>query len=237
MERLQKTLARAGVASRRKAEELIAQGCVRVNGLVVKQLGVQVDPGSDRIEVDGVPVRLDPTLTYLMLNKPAGVVSTRSDPQDRLTVIDLLPQKYKHLHPVGRLDADTEGLLLLTNDGEFTHRLTHPRHEVTKRYRAVVQGTVQPNDIRKLSDGVQLDDGTTAPCSVRVVRRGKDRTWVDLELHEGRNRQVRRMLKAVGFPVLKLKRTRVGGLTLRDLPLGSFRLLTRHEVKMVTGNG
>jgi 23S rRNA pseudouridine2605 synthase len=170
-----------------------------------------------------------------MLNKPAGCVSTRSDPQRRPTILDLLPQEFRHLHPVGRLDADTEGLLLLTNDGTFTHRLTHPRHGITKTYRAFVKGAVTPMSLVRLRRGLLLDDGPTAPCRARIIAQSAKSSEVELELHEGRKRQVRRMLAGIGHPVLALRRTRVGGVALGNLPRGAFRRLTPPELTRLRG--
>lgn len=230
MERLHKALARAGVASRRKAEALIAAGRVRVNGALVTGPGVQIDPAHDLIEVDGHPLPPASARTYLMLNKPAGVVSTRADERGRKTVMELLPAQLRHLHPVGRLDADTEGLLLLTDDGALTYRVTHPRHAMTKTYRATVQHRVEPATIERLAAGVLLEDGPTAPCRARLVRSARASSEVELILHEGRKRQVRRMLATLGHPVVRLRRVRVAGLTLGALKPGEFRLLTAREV-------
>jgi 23S rRNA pseudouridine2605 synthase len=223
-ERLQKVLARHGVGSRRACEELISAGRVAVNGEVA-DLGRRVDPSLDRVTVDGTPIGVRPGLVYYLLNKPAGVVSTASDPQGRPTVMDLVPDQTR-VHPVGRLDADTEGLLLLTNDGELTFHLTHPRFGVEKEYLVVVEGAPKRGILRHLREGVLLDDGPTAPARVALVAPNALRITV----HEGRNRQVRRMCEAVGHPVRRLVRTRIGPLRVGGLAPGEWRQLAPHEV-------
>jgi 23S rRNA pseudouridine2605 synthase len=224
-ERLQKVLARTGFGSRRKCEELIDDGRVTVNG-VVAILGQRVDTDHDRVEVDGIPVGVRQGLVYYLLNKPRGVVTTASDPQGRPTVIDLLPLEPR-VFPVGRLDADTEGLLLLTNDGDLTHRLTHPSFGVEKEYLVEVEGTPSPGALRRLREGVELEDGLTAPAQASLVPPHTLR----ITIHEGRNRQVRRMCKAVGHPVVRLVRTRIGPLAERRLAPGEWRPLTLAEVR------
>jgi len=228
-DRLQKVLARAGIGSRRQSEDLIADGRVTVNG-VVAVLGRRVDPTRDRIELDGVTVVVRTDLVYYLLNKPAGHVSTTSDPQGRPTVVDLVPSEPR-VHPVGRLDADTEGLLLLTNDGELTQLVTHPSHGVAKTYLAVVEGTPTPAEVRALREGIELDDGLTAPARVRVVQDREADAAIELVIHEGRNRQVRRMCEAIGHPVTRLVRTRIGPLADRRLAPGEWRPLQQAEVR------
>jgi 23S rRNA pseudouridine2605 synthase len=230
-ERLQKVLARAGFGSRRAAEALIADGRVTVNGEVA-QLGRRVDPDGDRIAVDGVRAVVRDDLVYYVLNKPRQVVTTAHDPQGRRTVLDLVPAEPR-VFPVGRLDYETEGLLVLTNDGELANLLTHPRHGVDKEYLAEVEGTPSPAAIRRLREGVELDDGRTAPAEARVVQARDGGTTAALELvvHEGRNRVVRRMCEAVGHPVRRLVRTRIGSLRDPRLQPGSWRHLDRQEVR------
>jgi 23S rRNA pseudouridine2605 synthase len=228
-ERLQKVLARAGLGSRRVCEELIADGRVTVDGEVA-QLGRRVDPDRDAVALDGVPVVVRDDLVYYLLNKPTGAVSTASDPEGRATVVDLVPETPR-VYPVGRLDYDTEGLLLLTNDGELTHLLTHPRFGVVKTYLAEVEGDPSPAAIRTLREGVALDDGVTAPARVTVVQRRGATSAVELGIHEGRNRQVRRMCDAVGHPVVRLVRTRIGPLRDGSLKPGRWRALTPAEVR------
>lgn len=233
-ERLQKVLAHAGVASRRHAEELISAGAVTVNGTVVRELGTRVDPRHDEVRVRGALVRPAAASLYILLNKPAGVVTTAHDPQGRRTVLELLPREWRdqRVYPVGRLDRDTEGLLLLTDDGALALRLTHPRYGLGKEYAALVAGRPSDATLRDLARGMALpgEERPTAPARVWQEQTAGDATWVGIELHEGRNRQVRRMFEAVGHPVLRLRRVRVGPLALGALPPGESRLLTPAEV-------
>lgn len=232
-ERLQKYLASAGVASRRASETLILEGHVAVNGKIVRELGTKVVPGQDKVSVDGKPVQQEEKLVYLLLNKPAGYVTTMKDTHDRLTVIDLVADVPYRVFPVGRLDYETEGLLLLTNDGEFAYRMTHPKFKMVKTYVAVVQGRVTPERLALLKNGVQLEDGKTAPAQVKILRQENHKTVVEISIHEGRNRQVRRMFKAIKNPVLELKRISVGSLTLKGVNTGEYRYLTDAELKKV----
>jgi 23S rRNA pseudouridine2605 synthase len=224
-ERLQKVLARTGIGSRRACEELIAEGRVTVNGEVAV-LGRRVDPESDRVEVDGVPLTVREGVVYYLLNKPTGVVTTASDPQGRPTVVDLVPPEPR-VFPVGRLDAETQGLLLLTNDGDLTHRLTHPSFGVEKEYLAEVEGTPSRGALRRLREGVELEDGMTAPAQASLA----PPNLVTIVIHEGRNRQVRRMCEAIGHPVRRLVRVRIGPLVDRQLKPGEWRSLTDAEVR------
>jgi 23S rRNA pseudouridine2605 synthase len=224
-ERLQKILAQAGLGSRRTCEDLIAAGRVRVNGEVAT-LGTRADAETDAIEVDGALVGVRQGLVHYLLNKPAGVVTTASDPQGRPTVVGLAPAEPR-VYPVGRLDADTEGLLLLTNDGDLAHRLTHPSFGVDKEYLAEVEGSPSRGAVRRLREGVELDDGPTAPAKVSLVGEHTLR----ITIHEGRNRQVRRMCDAVGYPVRRLVRVRIGSLSDRRLAPGEWRELTQAELR------
>jgi 23S rRNA pseudouridine2605 synthase len=224
-ERLQKILAQAGLGSRRTCEDLIAEGRVRVNGYVAT-LGTRADPETDAIEVDGALIGVRQGLVHYLLNKPAGVVTTASDPQGRRTVVDLVPAEPR-VFPVGRLDADTEGLLVLTNDGDLAHRLTHPSFGVDKEYLADVEGRPARGAVRRLREGVELDDGPTAPAKVSLVGEHTLR----ITIHEGRNRQVRRMCEAVGHPVRRLVRVRIGPVSDRRLAPGAWRPLTQDEVR------
>ena len=231
-ERLQKYLSRAGVASRRAAEEMIVVGRVSVNGEAASGLGVKVTPGVDEVRVDGTLVEPPSALWHLMLNKPAGVVTTLDDPQGRPTVARYVPEGAPRLFPVGRLDFNTTGLLLLTNDGDLAHSLMHPRFHVSKLYRAGVDGVPDASDLRALREGLDLDDGRTAPAEARVVSRDGDRaSVVEIMLREGRKRQVRRMLSAVGHPVRTLERVAYGPLTLGKLERGAVRALRDQEVR------
>jgi 23S rRNA pseudouridine2605 synthase len=223
--RLQKVLARAGLGSRRACEELIADGRVTVNGQRA-DLGRRVEVDHDRVAVDGVVVAVAEGLVYYLLNKPAGVVTTASDPEGRPTVVDLVPPEPR-VFSVGRLDAATEGLLLLTNDGDLAHRLSHPSHGVEKEYLAVVAGRPAPGAVRQLREGIALDDGLTAPARVSLSAPDTLR----ITIHEGRNRQIRRMCEAVGHPVLRLLRTRIGPLADRSLRPGEWRALSLEEVR------
>jgi len=224
-ERLQKVLARIGIGSRRACEGLIADGRIKVAGDVAV-LGRRVDPEVDRILVDDVAVSIRPGLVHYLVNKPAGVVTTASDPQGRPTVLGLVPAEPR-VHTVGRLDLDTEGLLIVTNDGDLTHRLSHPRYGVDKEYLAEVEGTPRPAEIRHLREGVDLEDGPTAPARVARVAPSVLR----IVIHEGRNRQVRRMCEAVGHPVRRLVRTRFGPVADRSLSPGAWRPLTVAEMR------
>jgi len=233
-ERLQKYLARARVASRRRAETLIEAGAVTVNGAVVRELGTRVNPATDEVRVNGRLARPNDTLLYIILNKPVNTVTTAHDPQGRSTVLDLLPPAWiaQRVYPVGRLDRDTEGVLLLTNDGDLALRLTHPRYELTKEYEALVSGRPTGDDYDQLRNGILMLGETrpTAPARAWQIEPAGGETWVGLELHEGRNRQARRMFGALGYPVRRLIRTRVGPLTLAGLAPGASRLLTTAEV-------
>jgi 23S rRNA pseudouridine2605 synthase len=224
-ERLQKVLARIGLGSRRACEEFIAAGRITVNGEIA-ELGRRVDIARDRIELDGVPLPVLPGLVHYLLNKPSGVVTTAADPEGRPTVVELVPAKPR-VFPVGRLDTATEGLLILTNDGDLAQRLAHPSHGADKEYIAEVEGVPGAGALRRLRGGVELDDGITAPARVGVVSPGVLR----IVIHEGRNRQVRRMCEAVGHPVRRLVRTRIGPVADRGLRPGAWRELTAAEVR------
>jgi 23S rRNA pseudouridine2605 synthase len=229
-ERLQKVLAHAGIASRRAAEKLIAAGRVTVNGSIVSELGTKVDPDRDAIKVDGKRVGVAPRVpTYLAFHKPRGVVTTLSDPEGRPTVRDFLGGVTVRVYPVGRLDFDSEGLLLLTDDGTLARDLMHPSTGVEKTYRAKVRGFPEPDTLRRLARGIYLEGRRTGPARIRVVEGGTN-PWLEVVLTEGRNRQVRKMLQAVGHPVQKLRRIRYGGVELGRLPTGGLRPLRPAEV-------
>lgn len=227
-ERLQKVLARAGLGSRRACEELISAGRVLVNGRVAG-LGDRADPEVDTVEVDGVRIDLTPHLVYLALHKPAGVVTTARDPRGRETVLDLVPNDPR-VFPVGRLDLDTSGLLLLTNDGDFANRITHPRYEVPKTYVADVRGRLDRGDLRNLRQGVDLTDGRVRVRRARILAARPDRTLVEVVVHSGRKRMVRRLFGALGHPVVDLVRTGIGPLDLGRLKPRRWRRLERREV-------
>lgn len=233
--RLQKYLAACGIASRRAAEELIADGRVTVNGEVIKTAGVKITPGKDRVSLDGKPVETAEKPVYIMLNKPRGYVTTVRDEQGRKTVMELLPEELGRIYPVGRLDLDTEGLLLLTNDGAFTHRLTHPSHEISKTYLAKVRGVPSPEALKALRTGVMLEGRKTHPAQVLVKHKEADSAVLIITIHEGRNRQVRNMCASVGHKVVFLRRIAEGSLRLGDLPVGAWRHLTPDEVTHLGG--
>lgn len=228
-ERLQKYLARCGIASRRKAEEIIKEGRVQVNGQTVTVMGLTVTPGVDEIKVDGKMVLPVEKPVYLLLNKPAGYVTTAKDERGRPTVLELVKEIDARVYPVGRLDMDTEGLLLLTNDGYLAYKLTHPKHEIKKTYHAKVKGIPTQKELTLLRQGIFLDGRKTAPAKVRILKPGRE-TLVEIVLHEGRNRQVRRMFAKIGHPVVALKRVKLAFINLGKLEVGAYRHLTREEV-------
>ena len=230
-ERLQKILSGAGVASRRAAEQLIVEGHITVNGKIVRELGTKVDPASAVIRVDGKKISLNVEKIYIMLNKPRRTLSAVSDDRGRQTVIDLIDDVDKKIFPIGRLDYNTEGLLLLTNDGALTHGLLHPRFEINKTYRALIKGRVDEERLDRLRVGIKLEDGMTAPALVNVLSVEDDQSLVEITIHEGRNRQVRRMFSAIGYLIKKLRRVKFGGLNLEGLKLGAHRRLKRAEVE------
>ncbi len=232
-ERLQKVMAQAGVASRRKAESMITDGEVKVNGKVVKELGTKVTD-KDTIIVNGVPISKEEHVYYL-LYKPRGVVTTVKDDKKRKTVLDFFENVSERIYPVGRLDYDTSGLLLLTNDGELDNRLTHPKYEFEKNYVAKVKGIVSNNDLKQLRVGVRVDDRKSAPAKVKLIKTNEDAktSIVSLTIHEGRNHQVKKMFAAAGLPVQKLSRIQYGTLTLDGLPTGQFRRLSKKEVSQL----
>ena len=228
--RLQKVLAGAGLGSRRACERLISAGRVQVDGHLVTELGVRVDPSTAVIHVDGSRLQLDTSMVTIALNKPAGVVSTMSDPQGRRTLAEFVADRPERLFHVGRLDAETEGLLLMTNDGELANRLAHPSHGVRKTYLATVEGRVKPSVGTRLREGIQLEDGRVALDDYRVVDTAPEASMVEVSLHEGRNHIVRRMFEEIGHPVVRLLRTQVGPIRLGNLPPGRTRVLGREEL-------
>ncbi|TPG73390.1 rRNA pseudouridine synthase [Brevibacillus laterosporus] len=231
-ERLQKVLAQAGVASRRSCEELIKQGRVKVNGQVITELGTKVNASVDQILVDNKSIAQEEHV-YVLLHKPTGVITSMSDPEGRKTVRDLIKQIPQRVYPVGRLDFDTSGLLIMTNDGELANRLAHPSFEMDKVYRAWVKGIPTSESVLRLAKGIKLEDGMTSPGKAKILERdtNKNRALLELTIHEGRNRQVRRMCQAIGHPVVTLQRIRISFLTLGNLGLGSYRFLQKEEVE------
>jgi len=233
MDRLQKILSQAGIASRRASEQLMLDGRVTVNGVTISELGAKADPSRDDIRVDGRRIKTNERRRYLLLNKPRGYVTTRSDPQRRPTVIDLLAGVREYVYPVGRLDFESEGLLLLTNDGDLAARLTHPRHGVPRVYEARVLGVPDAHDLSRLSRGIVIDGRRTGPATVKLLGQSRDGggSTLELTIHEGRNRQVRKMCEAIGHPVDALRRVAIGPLRDRKLKPGQWRELTPAEVE------
>ena len=232
-ERLQKFLANAGIASRRKCEELIEQGKIAVNGKVVTELGTKINPGKDEVTYNGQTVEnQSQDFVYILLNKPIGVVTTVKDQFGRESVLDLVkvPQR---IVPVGRLDMYTSGALILTNDGNFVYKLTHPKHEITKTYNVTVKGIVTEEEIEKLREGVKIDDYVTSPAHVKILKidKEKDISRIEIIIHEGKNRQVRKMCEAIDKKVLALHRSKIGNLSVKDLKLGTWRYLKQSEIK------
>jgi 23S rRNA pseudouridine2605 synthase len=236
LERLQKVLAAAGLGSRRQCEELITTGRVEIDRTVVTELGTRVDPARQEVRVDGTPLK-QPKLVYYAVNKPSGVVTTNRDPSGRPRVIDLIPSDSERLFPIGRLDLYSEGLILVTNDGELANRLTHPRYGVAKTYRVTVAGTPSRDIFAQLRKGVHLAEGVARVEHIAVKSRHKESTVLELVLREGKNREIRRILARVGHKVLRLTRTAVGPIRLGELPSGATRRLTREEVKALQHEG
>jgi 23S rRNA pseudouridine2605 synthase len=237
LERIQKILAKAGIASRREAERMLIEGRVKVNGKVVDALGFKADLLKDSIKVDGKKLSHFESKVTLLLNKPRGYVSTVEDPQGRPTVLDLCKNVKGRIYPVGRLDFDAEGVLILTNDGELANILTHPRFSIPRTYLLKVVGVPEEKELSRLERGVMLEDGKAKAVSSSVLRQGEKNSWVRVVVTEGRNRLVKRMFSAIGHPVLKLKRIGFGSIQLRDLPIGRFRYLTPEEVAKFKAQG
>ena len=232
--RLQKFLANSGVASRRKCEELILEGKVSVNGQIVKELGTKVNPAVDKVEYCGNPVFSSNKFVYILLNKPIGYVTTAKDQFDRDSVLDLVKVK-ERVVPVGRLDMYTSGALILTNDGDFVYKVTHPKHEITKTYTVTVRGVIENDAVEKLRNGVEIEDYKTRPAKVKILKTDEEKNISRLEItiHEGKNRQVRKMCKAVGSKVVALHRSKIGDIGVKDLKLGTWRYLKDFEVKKI----
>ncbi|UCD71299.1 MAG: rRNA pseudouridine synthase [Syntrophobacterales bacterium] len=230
-ERLQKILSKSGFTSRRHAERLIVDGRIKVNGVVVTSLGFKADPHRDHIRVDGKPIGKFEPKGCLLLNKPRGCVTTLDDPLGRPTIRDFLHGEKRRVYPVGRLDFDSEGLLILTNDGELHQRLTHPKYGVPRTYLVKTKGIPDPEAMRRIRNGLTLEDGVTLPARVRLVKRLKRNSWMRLTVYEGRNKLIKRMCAAISHPVIRLKRIRYGSLTLGDLKPGKYRYLTSREIE------
>ena len=231
--RLQKYLAQCGLASRRKAEEMIAAGLIEVDGKIVKEMGFCITPGINQVRCAGKQIQTEEKLVYYLLNKPQGYVTTLSDPQGRPIVTSLIKNSRERLFPVGRLDLDTEGALILTNDGQFAQKIQHPSNETHKTYEALVRGSVDKEKINLLEQGIFLEGKVTAPARIRILSRKGTNTLVQIIIHEGRKRQVKKMFDLVGHPVLHLKRTAYGKLTLGDLSVGHYRQLNSSDLKKI----
>lgn len=231
--RINKYIASCGVASRRKAEELILDGKVKVNGKIIDELSYKVDENKDMVEVNNVKITLDEKLVYLLLNKPEGYITTVKDQFDRPSVIDLLSDVKERVFPVGRLDYETSGLLLLTNDGDLTYKLTHPKHEIDKTYVAKVKGILTEDEMKNFREGLYIEDYKTAPAKLKVLDsdRVKNISTLEIKIHEGKNRQVRKMCKAINHHVLRLKRVAMGKINLKNCKVGEYRYLTDDEVR------
>jgi len=234
-ERLQKFMARCGIASRREAESIILSGRVKVNKNIVLELGTKVDEDNDKVFVDGERITPQKKLYYIMLNKPKGYVTTVKDEFDRRTVLELVSDVEARLYPVGRLDYDSEGLLLLTNDGDFAYKMTHPTQHIPKKYHAVVLGNPDLGHVMKLRNGVEIDGYITKPAKVEIADVRERTSQLNITISEGKNRQIRKMCEAIGFPVLKLTRVSIGGVTLGNLPKGKWRHLSEAEINLLNG--
>lgn len=230
--RINKYIAYCGIASRRKAEELIIENRVKVNGKIVNELSFQINEDEDKVEVDGKTIGLEEELVYIMLNKPEGYVTTVKDQFDRKSVIDLVKGVGARVYPIGRLDYETSGLLLLTNDGDLTYKLTHPKHEVDKTYVATVKGIPNESEINNFEKGLYIEDYKTAPAKIKIVKKNIEKNYAvcEIKIHEGRNRQVRKMCRAINHPVMNLRRKAMGKIVLKDVEIGQYRYLTNDEV-------
>ena len=228
--RLQKYMAKCGVASRRKSEELINEGLVQVNGKIIVEPGLVIDPNKDVVKVDNKIVRLESNKVYIMLNKPVGYVTTLKDEKDRNIVTDLIEGVNERIYPVGRLDIDTSGLIILTNDGDLTQKLTHPSNKVVKRYIAVVEGVPNRMELERFRNGIRIDGRKTAKASVKIAKKYEHDSILDIEIFEGRNRQVKKMCEAMNHPVKKLKRVSIGEIIIGGLEIGNWRYLDQEEI-------
>lgn len=229
--RLQKFMALCGVASRRKSEEIILQGRVKVNNKIIDTLGTTINPDKDIVTVDDKKIRMETKKVYIMLNKPIGYVTTLKDEKNRKVVTDLIEGVRERIYPVGRLDTDTTGLLLLTNDGDIAYKLTHPSNNIKKRYIAIVEGVPNKRELEKFRRGIVIDGRPTAPAKIKIVKRYEDESILDIEISEGRNRQIKKMCEAINHPVKKLKRISIGEIELGGLDIGNWRFLNDEELK------
>jgi len=235
--RINKYIASCGIASRRKAEEIILQKRVSVNGKVVEELSFNIDENDDIVEIDGVQIGLDEKEVYIVLNKPEGYITTVKDQFDRPSVLDLVGDIKERIYPIGRLDYETSGLLILTNDGDLTYKLTHPKHEVDKTYMAIVKGIPTIDEMKNFEEGLYIEDYKTAPAKIRIVKKDEEKNYAicEIKIHEGRNRQVRKMCRAIEHPVLRLRRVAMGKITLKETKVGEYRHLSTEEVEYLKG--
>ena len=231
--RINKYIASCGIASRRKAEEIILDKRVTVNGKIVEELSFNVDENNDIVEIDGERIGLNEEPVYIVLNKPEGYITTVKDQFDRPSVLDLVSDIKERVYPIGRLDYETSGLLILTNDGDLTYKLTHPKHEVDKTYMAIVKGIPTEEELNNFKEGLYIEDYKTAPAKITVVKKEEEKNYsiCQIKIHEGRNRQVRKMCRAINHPVLRLRRVAMGDITLKDTEVGKYRHLTKEEVE------
>lgn len=230
--RINKYIASCGIASRRKAEEIILAKRVKVNGVTVEELSFNIDENNDVVEIDGERIGLDEEEVYIVLNKPEGYITTVKDQFDRPSVLDLVSDIKERVYPIGRLDYETSGLLILTNDGDLTYKLTHPKHEVDKTYMAIVKGIPTDKELKDFEEGLYIEDYKTAPAKIKIVKKDEEKNYAicQIKIHEGRNRQVRKMCRAINHPVLRLRRAAMGKITLKDTEVGKYRHLTKEEV-------
>lgn len=235
--RINKYIASCGVASRRKAEEIILQGRVKVNGKTVEELSFSVDEDNDVVEIDNEQIGLDEKKVYIVLNKPEGYITTVKDQFDRPSVLDLVKDIKERIYPIGRLDYETSGLLILTNDGDLTYTLTHPKHEVDKTYMAIVKGIPTPEQMKEFESGLYIEDYKTAPAKIKIVKKDEEKNYAicQIKIHEGRNRQVRKMCRAINHPVMRLRRVAMGKITLKETEIGKYRYLTDEEIQYLKG--
>ncbi len=235
--RINKYIASCGIASRRKAEEIILQRRVKVNGKVVEELSFNIDENNDIVEIDEVQIGLDEREVYIVLNKPEGYITTVKDQFDRPSVLDLVGDIKERIYPIGRLDYETSGLLILTNDGDLTYKLTHPKHEVDKTYMAIVKGIPTIDEMKEFEEGLYIEDYKTAPAKIRIVKKDEEKNYAicEIKIHEGRNRQVRKMCRAIEHPVLRLRRVAMGKITLKETKVGEYRHLSTEEVEYLKG--
>ncbi|EOD01088.1 pseudouridine synthase [Caldisalinibacter kiritimatiensis] len=229
--RLQKYMAKCGIASRRKSEHLIQKGLIKVNGNVITELGYKIDPANDIVEYKNKIIKMEEKKVYILLNKPVGYITTVKDQFNRPTVLDLIKEVKERVYPVGRLDFDTSGLLIITNDGELTYKLTHPSHEIVKTYIAKVKGIPNESKLNNFRNGLYIDGYITSKADINVIRELKNSSVLKIKIHEGKNRQVRKMCAKIGHPVISLKRIAIGKLRLNDLPKGQWRFLTQKEIE------